>query len=1731
VSATAVKTLSAGHELLPTLGNDLRDLSGLHTLVYELMQNADDADDATVMVFDVTDDALVVQNDGVFSDCGSPGAPRCSGVEQDGKRVRCDFHSFLKISGQAKRQKAATTGAFGIGFTSVFQITDYPELLSRGRHWVLRYDEPQAENVHVCGGCARDHHAAGTTFVLPWARDPSSEIRQGLGVGIPEGDVAKRLLNVAQESVPGAMVFLRRLRRIEVRQNGRLVSTCTREKSDEWMFIDDGSGEQTYYVLGGSFDDTAQMLRDEHPSLLGVDVREASVTIAVPTDGNELRLPLHAVLPTQETVPLGFRLSASFYPFQDRKRLKFDSERDGESEWNRAAVRGAAALVAAEPEKLVRDIGPENAWGLFRAAHDVARQIDDAPDHAFAAFWDELASRLPDHEVVWTVDERWEQPADVVLLERAWYEAVDVLGDLGLAVVHPDIASDVAVVAAEIGIEMLDLERLAAAMSDAGMTEPVAADVLPGRLATRPGLDRLLSVVNDLVAREEQSDEPVQLLDGCAVIPCHGDVVAPPDRISAEETETVALFSDLPEIVFADLERLDSVGADLRRLLWRLQVWEVVDALEVAHEEDRLEGFFAKRDVRDVLRWLANCAGELDETKRETLRSLPVFPTAAGLRPLEDLQLPGPFTKDPLGIASTVDLTGIEDLESFLGDDGLGAQTLDLDMYIRDLLVPAMREDRALEEAALDRLLDVLASNITNLDDDIVELLANLALVPTAAGRRPGRKTYFESEVVHTVLGDAAVVSMDERRLRRVKSLFELLGVTTEPRPSDIVAAVEEAVSKPKSRERVRRVRTIIEFLGPKYRFAARDRDATLERFEADFSDLLYMEWMPVAGADVWATPDETYRTEWRTACESTGRFVDLPEKTVQQPNADLLDLLGVRMRPDPELVVDHLLNCAREGIAVAKRAYEALDGADSDVVARLHDQACIIVEKTPAVRYAMPSQVVRDPGALRRYLWPLPGEFAAFNELADSLEIAHHPGAQHAIRVLCEIAASADDTPATDAVLAAVEACWRILETELHGEGESWQDEDSDESTDPTDLEYDIEQELADGRVWADRGRVLRRPAELYIDDRPALRRLMPDAALQLLVDRPRFGTSALAVAGLQSLSAALVQDIVRVPNSYENSEIGALLRDREDALARIVSAATGTTDVLADLRRLEILNADEIVVRRQLVGDDVFDLGEHPVPAHFDKDAHRLFVQRHDPFPWTEVAVELALVLCGDDSSSFGAGAAIEKVLTADTATAAHAALDLFQIPRLTMDISFQETEEEAPEALFEDEASSEDEEQAGEAVDGMHEEDVEAADSEAPPVFDEPGDADENAPSDGPDATSVDDLDVSATPVEDAGAADEGVQQPTAGRGAQGGRTGGAAGGGRGAVGGNGASAAIRNGGERERGQPRDLETPWRVWVSGRQGEQQQERSQSEATTELRAEVSRRGVERVLQYEADHGRSAKEMAANNPGFDVESRPAPGRPPARLIEVKSLAGSWEAEWGNAGNPPQMTSEQFRLSTEDGKHWLYVVEHALDDDAWAVYPIQAIGRRANRYLLDHGWKEAADRPSGPGLIEEAYELPEPSVPTLDGVIFGREEREVGDVPFVAWNEMFRALDPSLPESSETWFTSPTEVEVGDFAVQQLEAAMGPTLPLGAVAVFRRVNGSVPDGAVVIAQIGDNGELKHVIRRAYVVRDEQGTVEGLHLRVDVPGRGDEYEFHDEGATTRIVAALVDFQAV
>lgn len=67
-----VEYISQDFDFLGSLSRNLRDLQGYDTLAYELIQNADDVKDdngnpaASKIIFDICDDALIVENDGIF---------------------------------------------------------------------------------------------------------------------------------------------------------------------------------------------------------------------------------------------------------------------------------------------------------------------------------------------------------------------------------------------------------------------------------------------------------------------------------------------------------------------------------------------------------------------------------------------------------------------------------------------------------------------------------------------------------------------------------------------------------------------------------------------------------------------------------------------------------------------------------------------------------------------------------------------------------------------------------------------------------------------------------------------------------------------------------------------------------------------------------------------------------------------------------------------------------------------------------------------------------------------------------------------------------------------------------------------------------------------------------------------------------------------------------------------------------------------------------------------------------------------------------------------------------------------------------------------------------------------------------------------------------------------------------------------------------------------------------
>ena len=198
-----------GVNYLGFLAQQLGDLRGSKTLAHELIQNADDAKDeagnlaATQIEFDIQDGALIVHNDAVFRET--------------------DFNRMSEVASGSKRSEPGerTTGAFGVGFISVYQITDRPEIQSGGRRWVLRPDEAEDRRIEEWLDPSITRNK-GTLFRLPWALE-DSRVRRELKAPPVTKAYIDSFVGELKAAMLNSILFLRRLRKLRCAATERLL--------------------------------------------------------------------------------------------------------------------------------------------------------------------------------------------------------------------------------------------------------------------------------------------------------------------------------------------------------------------------------------------------------------------------------------------------------------------------------------------------------------------------------------------------------------------------------------------------------------------------------------------------------------------------------------------------------------------------------------------------------------------------------------------------------------------------------------------------------------------------------------------------------------------------------------------------------------------------------------------------------------------------------------------------------------------------------------------------------------------------------------------------------------------------------------------------------------------------------------------------------------------------------------------------------------------------------------------------------------------------------------------------------------------------------------------------------------------------------------------------------------------------------------------------------------------
>ncbi|KAA3661424.1 MAG: hypothetical protein DWQ04_16485, partial [Chloroflexi bacterium] len=750
----------------------LRDLTGIDILTYELIQNADDVQGengrspTTNLSFDITDEALIVKNNGVFRPV--------------------DFERLQNLAGGGKREEVGTTGAFGIGFVAVYQITDAPEIYSNNIHWTIQPDAAPAQRIQE-----RQEKTQGTCFRLPWAFDARSPVRRALRIEAIQADQLDSLADTIAVATEVAALFLQQLQVLEVKRNGRLIQRIERlTPAPDEIVLQGLNSTTTWLLMQGDFAAEAIQLRTQYPWQIE-EKRRSDVRIAVRASGLDQQGRLFAVLPTESTTPLPLHINADFYPTTDRKRIHFGS--DYQSEWNRAAIRCAANVIANQFDSLPQQLGPFDFWDLLQKMAYTQQLANEGelPD-VFAAFWQTVAPTLHNKPILFTADDQWLLPADVRLPGRGVREtAVSLLNSLKIPILHPDLNPHSQLMRqSEIRAVDLSIQDVTDALKQAGLVRSMPLFEAPLFLRSVDALQTLWNLIDRLlinVLHPQEREAALNMLQRCSLVLSEVMTLEQSNHVFRGKSEAKTLFPDALWVHEAVSENRFP-GQFVNNFGVRQAVNQLVDIpLDQLEYEWRME----RLDVPGIFRWFESNQIEIfadDPTLQQDIRRLPLVPVNGELRPLSHLYIPGGF-EDPLKLSGTVDLDLIGGRPQFLRD--LGVQELDFETYVYEQLPRVLTQHLDIPSDGRHRLLQLLAERLGEFRDDreLQSQLSDLPLIACLDGSFRAANNAFASRDVERLLGTQVHIAepVDSESIR---ALYRWLGVRNEPTAADIVQSL-----------------------------------------------------------------------------------------------------------------------------------------------------------------------------------------------------------------------------------------------------------------------------------------------------------------------------------------------------------------------------------------------------------------------------------------------------------------------------------------------------------------------------------------------------------------------------------------------------------------------------------------------------------------------------------------------------------------------------------------------------------------------------------------------------------------------------------------------------------------------------------------------------------------------------------------------------------------------------
>lgn len=1210
-------------DFLGFLRSQLNGLQGIPTLCYELIQNADDVKDengnpgAHRITFDVCDDALWVENDGVFREI--------------------DFERMQRIAWSNKREEAGTTGAFGIGFISVYQITDTPEIFSSGRHWVLH---PEERGLIY----EEELDTQFTRFRLSWAFD-FSKVRKDLGVLPVTKEQVQHYPEEIAQIIENAAIFLKQIDLLEVKRNGELIRRIQVLRENDECILDDGKTTIFWRILRGDFSDAAQAMRERSGEQIEAK-RRATVELAIPDEPLEHGL-LYAFLPSETVTDLPFHINADFFPSPDRKHILLGT--DYRAEWNRRALECARETLAHHVKELVDLFDIPKFWKFVSRTKDACERgpiANQLPD-----FWRSIRSEISKERVILsTRGERLRPPQAYYPPQKEVFDAAEALEDLELPIVHGDLHRyRNLLIDRSIGVPLLTLEHVADALLKKGLDKRTRLAAMPVHLQSIEGWERLWAAIDALWA-----SRPPEALSRCALaLGTDGSMYPPIQLLRTSDKAARTFFSQVAPVSW--LSDNPPGKTRLNSLVPKLDLEQGLELLARCDLAQLLRNTaLAPQSIFD---WLAKYEESLKyrSTLVDKVKTLPIGPTPDGdFRPLSELFIAGDF-EDPLHLTRLIDLAHLEGRKDFL-IHVLGVRQLDFETYVSQWLPNALRSGQIKQEARIS-LIKFLAEHLGKLkgDDDLRQKLCTLPLILGEDGEfHPAGEVYFRSEEVEAVLGqDICFVALPEEGADAVQDLYEWLGVVRIPKPQDVLLRIYQLISSPPTKERIEAIEQLFEFLGSKW-------SSWEEETRQAYIGLRTREWLPgTRETDRWHQPDKLYTVFRAHLFKSQGNFLAI-ERAIQEKSADFIKFLGIKNNPEPPQVVRHLLFCAKGGQPVNTDVYQFLSNHVQEInVNTLKSHACLYLKVEDEESYVAPKQVFFREHPFGRFRIVLPETFNAYRPFLKRVSVKDVPDAEDALAVLQEIAQtryaqstlSVQDSP--EQVKEVSIAAWKMLNEALE-RGEVTPDK--------------IRAKVLHVRCIPNTQDLLTEPERLFFEDRPGWA-----AKFELIRDNivPRIEDAwkAMDAAGVRRLSEVVTTEIAECEAPQDDSVVKRRLTERQKLLHRVIEGyrSKGIREFnLERLKELDYRRAKRIQVVRTLNAFGRIDrTGPEEVRAVcLDHVLH--FVVLDGEYPWRDISRELSYILYEGEALN-SLAMEIYNILSPPTVDEASEALDDFGYPPL--------------------------------------------------------------------------------------------------------------------------------------------------------------------------------------------------------------------------------------------------------------------------------------------------------------------------------------------------------------------------------------------------------------------------------------------------------------------------------